>query len=127
MKTIKLIAIGILAVLAITISSCSKDAGFDGNSTIKGNVTNAAGTHLVGAVVSINFGATAPTTTFNYSTVSDASGNYSFNDLQKGSYYVSGTYTDYVDQGQNIVLRTGGAVINLGANKSSATVNLTLN
>ena len=124
MKTIKLIALGILAVLSITISSCNKDAGFNGNSTISGNVTNSAGTAVSGAVVSIAFGATAATTTFNYSTVTDASGNYSFNDLNKGSYYVSATYTDYIDQGQNIVMRTGGAVVNLGGNKSAATVNM---
>ena len=126
MKTIKLIALGILAVLALSISSCSKEAGFNGNSTITGNVTNSAGTALSGAVISINFGATAPTTTFNYSTTTDANGNYSFNDLQKGNYYVSGTYTSYLDQGQNVVLHTGGAVVNLGGNKSSATVNLVL-
>ena len=126
MKTIKLIAIGILAVLAITISSCSKDAGFDGNSSISGKITNSAGASVSGAVVSIAFGATAPTATYNYSTVSDTSGNYSFHDLQKGSYYVGATYTNYVDQGQSFTLTTGGAVVNLGANKSAATVNLTL-
>ena len=124
MKTIKLISIVVLAVFAVTISSCSKSAGFDGNSTIKGNVTNLAGAAVPGAVVSISFGATAPTSTFNYSTVTDASGNYSFNDLNPGNYYVSATYTDYVDQGQNFVLRTGGAVVKLGGNKSSATVNM---
>ena len=121
MKTIKLIAIGILAVLAITISSCSKDAGFDGNSSISGKITNSAGASVSGAVVSIAFVAT-----YNYSTVSDTSGNYSFHDLQKGSYYVGATYTNYVDQGQSFTLTTGGAVVNLGANKSAATVNLTL-
>ena len=126
MKTIKLIAIGILAVLAITISSCSKEAGFDGNSTISGKVTNAAGAAVSGAVVSIKFGATAPSTTYDYSTVSDASGNYSFNSLQKGDYYVGASYTNYVDQGQNFVLTTGGAVVKLGGNKSAATVNLVL-
>jgi len=124
MKTIKLISIIILAVVAINISSCSKEAGFNGNSTIKGNVTNLSGSAVKGAVVSVAFGASAPTSAYNYSTVTDSSGNYAFYDLQKGNYYVGATYTDYVDQGQSFVLSTGGAVVNLGANKSVATVNL---
>jgi len=124
MKTIKFISICILAALTVAISSCNKDAGFNGNSTITGNVTNASGTAVQGAVVSIAFGATAATTTYNYSTVSDANGNYSFNDLNKGNYYVGASYTKYVDQGQSYTLQTGGAVVNLGGNKSSATVNL---
>jgi uncharacterized protein (DUF2141 family) len=124
MKTIKLVSIIILAVAAINISSCSKDAGFNGNSTIKGNVTNSAGTVVTGAVVSIAFGASAPTSAYNYSTVTDSSGNYAFYDLEKGNYYVGASYTDYVDQGQSFVLKTGGSVVNLGANKSVATANL---
>jgi hypothetical protein len=124
MRAIKLISMGILAILVVTISSCSKDAGFGGNSTITGKVTNSSGTAVTGAIVSINFGATAPTTTFNYSTVTDANGNYSFNDLEQGNYYVSASYTVNVDQGQSFVLETGGATVKLGGNKSSATANL---
>lgn len=126
MKAIKFLSIIIAGILVLSISSCSKDAGFGGNSTIKGNVTNAAGTAVTGAVVSLSFGATAPTTTVNYTTLTDASGNYSFNDLEPGNYFVTASYTDYVDQGQSIALQSGGATVKLGGNKSTATVNLTV-
>jgi hypothetical protein len=124
MKTIKSISIIILAVIAVAVSSCSKDAGFNGNSTIKGNVTNDSGAVVKGAIVSLAFGASAPTTSYNYSTLTDVNGNYSFNDLTKGNYYVNASYNLYVDQGQSFTLLSGGAVVNLGGDKSSATVNL---
>lgn len=127
MKTIKFISIVVLAAVAVTISSCSKNAGFDGGATIKGKITLlSTGAPAPGAVVSIAFGATAATTSFNYSTVTDTAGNYAFDALNKGNYFVNASYTDYVQQGESYTFTSGGELINLGSNSSTATVNLAL-
>ena len=121
MRTLRSIIFVAFAALAITLTSCSKDEGFEGNATINGKVTYTAGT-ASGAIVSIKFGASESSTAFDYSTVTDASGNYSFEGLTKGDYFVDATFTDDL----NNTFETGGSHVEIGGNKSDVTVDLVL-
>lgn len=120
MKTLKL-SIILLFVSVFAITSCSKDAGFEGSNTIKGSVL-LNGTATPGAMVHIAFGTKAATTTFDATTVTDASGNYKFEGLQKGDYYVTADYTTNL----NIKLSSGGAGVTMGGAKGELTVDLTV-
>ena len=121
MKNLKSILFVALAAIAITCTSCSKDEGFEGKARIEGKVAYTAGTAF-GAIVSIDFGGTAETSDFDYSTVTDGSGNYSFEGLQKGDYFVDATFTD----GLGNIFDTGGAHVEIGGNKSDVTVDFVL-
>ncbi len=121
MKTIKLISIALLAIMAISFTSCNKDAGFVGKGEIKGLVSYPGGV-AAGAIVSVKFGAKEASTDFDYSTVADASGNYKFEALNKGDYYVDATYTDSYGN----TFSTGGAHVNLKSAQSVATADFVL-
>ena len=120
MKTIKL-SIILLFVSVFAITSCSKDAGFEGTNTIKGAVLQGT-TPVAGAIVHIAFGTKSETTTFDATTITDASGNYKFQGLQKGDYFVDAEYTTNL----NILLSSGGAAVTLGGTKGEITVDLTV-
>lgn len=120
MKTLK-ISIILLFVSVFAITSCSKEAGFEGTNTIKGSVL-LNGTAVPGAVVHIAFGTKEATTTFDATTITDASGHYSFQGLQKGDYFVDADYTTNL----NILLSSGGAAVTLGGTKGEVTVDLTV-
>ncbi len=121
MKTIKSISVIMLAAITMTLTSCTKEEGFTGKGTISGVVTYPGG-NASGAVVSIAFGSTSETTAYDYSTVTDSTGAYSFEALSKGDYFIDATYTD--DLGYTF--QTGGAHVELGSDKSEVTVNLAL-
>lgn len=120
MKTLKISFI-LLFISVFAITSCTKDEGFEGTNTIKGKVTlNGAATS--GALVHIAFGTKSETTTFDATTITDASGNYKFEGLQKGDYFIDAEYTTNL----NILLSSGGAAVTLGGTKGEITVDLTV-
>lgn len=120
MKTIKITAI-LLIVSLFTFTSCKKEAGFGGDNNIVGTVTY-KGTAMPNAIVHLAIKATAATTTYDATTLTDASGKYSFKGLNKGDYFVDADYTNGLD----IKLESGGAKVTVGAKKGDVTVNLTV-
>lgn len=120
MKSIKFSAI-LIMFTAILFSSCSKEAGFANLNNITGVVT-LNGAPVQGAYVQLAFGATAATTDFNATTVTDKDGKYTFAGLNKGDYYLGASYTG----AESIKFKSDGAVITLGKKKGDATVDLTL-
>lgn len=120
MKTLKISFI-LLFISVFAITSCSKEAGFEGTNTIKGSVLK-GGTPTAGAIVHIAFGTKDATTTFDATTITDASGAYKFEGLQKGDYFVDADYTTNL----NILLSSGGAAVTLGGTKGEVTVDLTV-
>ena len=110
-----------VTAFAMLFDACSKDPGFKGNKKISGSVTH-DGTALPGAIVYITFDATSATDKYDYSTLTDASGNYSFEGLAKGDYYLDAEYTD----SNNITLATPGYHVKLGSNKGEAVADITL-
>lgn len=119
MKAIKLTAI-ILILSLFTFTSCKKEAGFGGENNIVGNVTY-KGTALPNAIVRLAISSEV-TSTFEATTLTDASGNYSFKGLNKGDYFVDAEYNN----GLGIKLESGGAKVTIGAKKDDVTVNLTV-
>jgi len=121
MKT-KFIYTFIMAIaIMFAVTSCNKDEGFEGKASISGKVTYTNGA-AAGAVITVKFGATEATDGYDYSTVSDPSGAYSFQGLQKGSYFVDATYTD----ANGYTFNTGGYTVEVGAPKSEVTVDIAL-
>ncbi|XHR93922.1 carboxypeptidase-like regulatory domain-containing protein [Mucilaginibacter sp. UC70_90] len=70
--------------------------------SISGKVTNQFGEALPGATVTI--------LNPQQSTVTDATGKYSFNDLEKGNYTVKASYIGYQSLVKNAVLNTNLAL-----------------
>ncbi len=123
MKNVKTITISFMIVLAMfAMGSCKKDPGAGGKKEISGNVTYTGGT-AVEAIVSIAYDATEQTSEFDNSTVTDASGNYKFEGLQKGDYYIDAVFTDTYGNTFN----TAGSTVTIGKKKGTVTVDLTLN
>jgi hypothetical protein len=121
LKTSKILSAILLTALVVAFTSCSKDEGFEGKAMIKGVATYPGG-NAAGAIVTISFGATEATTDADYSTVTDASGNYSFESLTKGDYFVGASYTD--DMGYSF--QSGGSHVEIGEKKGEVTVDLVL-
>ena len=95
-KILRISSIIVTVCVLFAISSCTKDdAGMEGNKTIKGNITNVDG-NVNSATVYITFDATQATANYNYSTTTDASGNYRFENLAQGNYFLDATYTDNI-------------------------------
>jgi hypothetical protein len=121
MKT-KFIYTFVMAIaMMFAATSCTEDEGFEGKASISGKVTYANGA-AVGAVVTIKFGTTVATDAFDYTTVADGSGSYSFQGLQKGEYFVD---ADLVDVNGH-AFTTSGYAIEIGAPKSEVTVDISL-
>ncbi len=120
MKTLKISFI-LLFISVFAITSCSKDAGFEGKNIIKGSIT-ANGAAVTGAVVHIAFDTKEATTNYDATTLTDASGNYQFAGLSKGDYFVDAEYTTDL----NILLSSGGAAVTLGGNSGEIKVDLTV-
>ncbi len=95
MRTLlKITSIMFVVCVLFTFSSCKKDdPGMEGNKTIKGNITYVEG-NVEGATVYITFDASAATTTYDYTTTTDASGNYRFENLGRGDYFIDADYSD---------------------------------
>jgi hypothetical protein len=110
-------------LVSLTLStSCTKDAGFEGKASIKGSVTYPGGAAPF-AIVQIAFDTKSATEDFDYTTASDASGNYSINQLSKGDYYVDAQYTDPMT---GLTFHTAGYAVEIGGNKEDVTVDIVL-
>ncbi|NQV53367.1 MAG: carboxypeptidase regulatory-like domain-containing protein [Flavobacteriales bacterium] len=124
MKTIaKITTLAVLIVATVAFVSCTKDPGFGGKKAIIGTVT-LDGVAVEGADVNIAFDVTEATDVYNYTTVSDESGSYSFEAINPGSYYINATYMD--DFG--LEYSSPGVVVTVENKKDDlADVNLTVN
>lgn len=120
MKTTKTTAL-LAAFIILGFGACKKDEGPGGKKEIKGVVTR-DGAALAGATVSIAYGAKEATTTFNTSTLTDASGNYTFGGLYKGDYFVDAEYTDAM----GIKFESGGAHVKIEKKKGDVQADLTI-
>lgn len=80
----------------VTVNSCKKE-GTGGKSSISGKVLHHS-TAIPNAVIYIKYGATEfpgnDVSVYDNSVTADASANYEFKNLQKGSYYLYGTGYD---------------------------------
>ncbi len=125
MRTLLKITSITFAICALfALNSCEKDdPGMDGKKTIVGNVRYIDG-NVEGATVYITFDATGATNTYDYTTTTDASGNYRFENLSKGDYFIDADYTD--DLG--FYFESAGAHIEIknSKEKEKITVNLVL-
>jgi hypothetical protein len=122
MKKIQSIIILMVPIMLLILhTGCQKDPGFEGKAKIHG-VVNYSGGVAAASIVTIKFDATAATEAYDYSTVTDASGNYSFNRLSKGDYYVDASYTD----NKGFVFHTPGYLVKIGGNKEEVHVDIAL-
>ena len=112
----------ILAVAGLMFQSCAKDPGFGGKHKLTGTVTCPDGA-ASRAIVTLKFNATAPTTDYDYSTVADASGIYSFNSLQPGEYFMDAHCTN---PETGIRFDTPGFLITIGTKKEDVKADITL-
>ena len=120
MKTIRNISL-IALLLIFAIISCKKENDFGGKAKIKGTVTLSNAT-AANAIVRLAFNAKEPTTNFNASTVTDASGNYEFNSLLRGNYFVTAEYTNSL----GTHFTSGGAKVTIGDKKGTVQADLVL-
>jgi hypothetical protein len=120
MKTIRNISM-IAVALLLAVTSCKKENDFGGKASIEGTVTR-AGQPVSHAIVSMAMDATAATTDFDATTITDESGKYEFNGLLRGDYYVTAEYTSTT--GQKFI--AGGAHVTIGDKKGTATANLSV-
>ena len=111
-----------LVLITFGMASCTKEPGFEGKAVIKGKVSYVLGT-ADKAVVSIKFDASAPTTEYDYRTVTDSSGNYRFEALSKGDYYLNAEYMDM----HGMKFSSGGFHVKIGDSKGEVTVDFLLN
>ncbi len=120
MKTLKITTMLVIMTL-LTVTSCKKEAGFEGKNNIKGIITM-NGKAVPNAIVYLAFDTKEATTTYNATTVADAGGIYSFSGLNKGDYFVDAEYTN----DSEIKLESAGAKVTIGKKKGDITVDLTL-
>ena len=97
--------------------SCTKDPGFNGKRTIAGKVTYPDGP-AVGATVTIKFNATTPAEDYDYATVTDKDGNYTFSALAAGDYFVDATFTCP----KGMYFTSPGAKVTVGSSKGDNVV-----
>jgi hypothetical protein len=99
MKNLKLIGI-LLALSGVIFFGCKKISdGPKGQKHIFGNATylnGATGSQEAapGALVHIAYGTKTETTTYDQTVVANSSGEYNFDGLAKGDYFITGEYTD---------------------------------
>ena len=86
-------------VLVLVLPACKKKAGIGGKKTIYGTVTYKDGATSAfeianTAVVHIAYGTKSSTSNYDQTVVVDETGNYHFDGLTKGDYFISAEYTD---------------------------------
>ena len=122
MKARIIFSMFLATVLVMGITSCSTSPGFAPKTAmIKGVVTYEGG-NAAGAIISIAFDASEATSEFDYSTVANGNGEYSFEGLAKGKYYVDAEFTD----NNGFTFTTGGYLIEIGGKKSEVSQDITL-
>jgi polyisoprenoid-binding protein YceI len=109
-NTFKLIATTLAVYgLALLLTQCKKDEGTK-YSKLSGKVTLSDAAVASGAIVSISSEPNAAKIIGN--TVADANGNYSFESIQNGTYYINARYEP---SNNNNSLKSAGTVILTGA------------
>ena len=114
MKTMKLF-LGLFAAGAIMfLGACKKDPGTGGKAHIHGAAeVEATEEAVANTVVSIWYGKVAPEGSADSYVMTDASGGFEFENLQKGEYYL---YCSYFDPTSGETL-TGGAAVTISKKK----------
>ena len=111
----------IVLMIAGLFTSCSEEVGLDTGATIKGVVTYVDG-NAAGAFVYIKYDATAATAEYDQVTVADENGNYHFEGLNRGDYYLDATFTT----SQGVEFDSPGYVVTVGAKDSEININFEL-
>lgn len=124
MKTLKAIAsllliAGILFTLGCKKTTSNPPGGFSGTVTYSNAGVN---TPASGAYVWLTAGSAAGSPDGSYKTYTDANGNYSFDNIPQGSYYVNGSYTDT----HGYFYNSGGSVVSVNGSNWLNGVNFTL-
>lgn len=117
-----IVKIWILATVAMFMfSACSEEVGLDDGVTISGIVKH-ADTNTDGAFVYISYGASEATSSYDQVTISDANGNYKFEGLNAGDYYLDAVYTNSA----GVEFNSPGYVVTVGGSNDQITVNFNL-
>ena len=112
----------IAAIVAMFImQSCAKEEGVGGKKEINGTVSYTGGT-AGGAIIYIAYGTKDATSDFDFSTVADDNGKYTFPALEVGDYFIDAEYTD--DNG--FEFNTAGYGVTIGEKKGELEVNIML-
>jgi hypothetical protein len=122
----KIVIVLSFLMMHVFIAGCKKEAGTGGKNTISGTVSYKNG--VTGnndaapmATISIAYGTSEATSTFNQTILTDADGKYSIEGLQKGKYFIKAGYTDA--HGFNYT--TPGHGVTLENKKNNIEVNIT--
>lgn len=93
MKNLYSILIIALGSMFMFTACSEEEVGLDEGVSISGKVTYTDG-NAAGAFVYIAYGTAEATTDFDQVTVADENGNYHFDGLNNGDYYVDAVYTN---------------------------------
>lgn len=112
----------IMAIVAMfMMTSCSEEVGLDEGTTIKGNVEYMDGV-AAGAQVFLTYGATEATADYDQVTVADADGNYHFDGLNNGDYFIDAKYTTP----QDIEFNSPGFLVTIGGENDAIIIDFDL-
>lgn len=103
-------------------NACNKEAGTGGKAHLHGHVEiEATEEEISDAVVNIWYGASSASGTADANTTTDATGEYEFENLNKGDYYLSSSYTD-----SSGTVLTGGAAATIKKKSEEVEVHIHL-
>ena len=122
MKNVKLVTcLTAIALFGLT-AGCKKEAGTGGKAHLHGHVEiEATAEEIPDAVVNIWYGATSASGTANANTTTNATGEFEFEGLNKGDYYLSSSYTD-----TSGTVLTGGAAATIKKKSEEVEVHIHL-
>lgn len=114
-------------LLTFVFLGCKKEAGIGGKKTITGSVTYKNGTSTVfekanNAMVHIAYGTKTSTTTYNQTVIVDEKGEYHFDGLRKGDYFITAEFTDE----HGFKYTTGGYGVTVNNKKENLNVDIKL-
>jgi hypothetical protein len=111
----------VVIVASFMLLSCAKEASVGGKKEIKGIISYTEGA-AAGAEVFITYGATEASSNYDDVTVADASGNYKFDGLTVGEYYIDAVFVNEL----GIEFNTPGYLVVIEDKKGSLDVDITL-
>lgn len=96
---LKIVSVVLFAVAVLFSAGCRKEEGLAGKKIVSGVVyfkNGASGSNdpATSATVFITYGATEDTGTYDQTTTTGSSGEYSVKGLQKGDYFIKASFTD---------------------------------
>ncbi|MFO0357570.1 MAG: carboxypeptidase-like regulatory domain-containing protein [Sphingobacteriaceae bacterium] len=127
MKAFTILLKLLIISLLVLFGSCKKEAGPGGKNSISGKVSYKNGvtggnSTAANATIYIYYGTKTAGTEFNQAIVTDGNGNYKFNSLQKGEYFIKADYRD----ANGFYYSTTGYAIELNNKKSNLEIDITL-